>query len=87
MENKENGMNKMAEALKKTVLNGITLGYEIGKLQSSFGFNQIVDFIKGNTSSCYCFDILKPLYDKFGYEITNNAILHITEVYKIEKGD
>lgn len=86
MENQKEA-NKVTQALQETVMNGIKLGYEIGKLQSGYGFKSIVEFIKGNIDTCYAFDTIKPLYDKYGYETTNKAILYIVEQYEIKTGD
>lgn len=85
MENKQ--LNEFVESLKKTVFAGLLLGYEIGKLQSNYGYKSLVQFIKGDISNCYAFDTLKPLYDKFGYETTNKAIIQLYEIYEKEQNE
>lgn len=88
MENKENGNEKLkafVDVLKTSIFKAIMLGYEIGKAQTQIGYNTIIEFLKGNTTSCYCFDTLKPLYDKFGYETTNEAILKLYKTYEKEQ--
>lgn len=85
MENNKNGNEELkafVNSLKKTVFSGIMLGYEIGKMQSNFGYKTLVEFLKGDITNCYSFDTLKPLYDKFGYETTNKAIIQLYEIYE-----
>ena len=94
MENKIENKNEnksilqtFADELKQNMLENTMLGYEIGKIQSRYNFNSIVEFLKGKTTSCYSFDELKPLYDKYGYKQVNEAILHIDKTYNNTNGE
>lgn len=78
MENKE-------ELFKSnTVLNkDIELGMEFAKLKDRYNYKKIVDCVKGDLSDTYgVFEILKPLYDKYGYGKINKLILE----FEKEKG-
>jgi hypothetical protein len=55
----------------------IALGLDIAQLKDSYAYKDIVDFITGKTTTCMYFDRLKPLYDKYGYELINNTILEL----------
>ena len=72
-------LQTFADELKQNMLKNTMLGYEIGKMQTNYYFKDIVEFLKGNTEECFNYCKLKPLYDKYGYEITNNAILQVQE--------
>lgn len=53
----------------------INLGVEIGIFEESYKYDGIMQFLKGESQSCYDFDRLKPLYDKYGYSLVNSILL------------
>lgn len=53
----------------------IELGFDIAKLQNDYFYKDLLAFLKGEKDTCYNYDKLKPLYDKYGYELVNETIL------------
>lgn len=62
----------------------IKLGMELSKLQHDYRYDQIVEFLNGESNSCMYYDRLKPLYDEFGYEIVNQTIKELSSSQKKE---
>lgn len=57
----------------------VKLGLKIAKLQDSYKYEDIMNFIKGEKKDCMYFDTLKPLYDEFGYTEVNEILLEIAK--------
>ena len=59
----------------KTEKTSIRLGIEIRNIQTSYYYESLIKFLKGEENECMYFDHLKPLYDEYGYKEVNKAIL------------
>lgn len=76
MEKKEELARQFSEALKYQMQDKyIELGFDIAKLQNEYYYKDLLAFLKGDKTECYNYYELKPLYDKYGYELVNETIL------------
>ena len=73
---------EIKEALKKEQEKNIKFGMELQKLKSdNYYFPKLVAFLKGENVESYnnYFSMVKPLYDKYGYQIVNEWIIKIAD--------
>ena len=78
----------MGKATKHNEYVNIGLGMAIQKLKQSHFYGKLVKFLNGDDSdngSLY-FAEMKPLYDEYGYEKVNKAVLHFYEAEQVVKG-
>lgn len=81
---KEETAKRLSEAVDDFIFADLDLGVALGKLKESYGFDEIVAFLKGEKENCLDFYKLKPLYDKYSYKKVNQAILHLVKNGEIE---
>lgn len=69
--------NLVDDRIKPTINNDVRLGMEIKTLENYYDYDNLISFLKGKTQSCYSFEKIKPLYDKYGYKLVNNVLLEL----------
>ena len=60
----------------------INLGMELAKIKQEFWYSEVVKFLKGQDEEHHgemYFSNLKPLYDKYGYELINTILMNWEE--------
>lgn len=81
--NKKEARNKLNKELD--LVSAIQLGCALGELSKEIDFNELIDFMNGETNTCKSFDRLKLLFDDFGYLVVKQAIIICDKTPKREE--
>lgn len=65
--------------MAKIDLDSVKLGMKLVELKDHYGYKELVEYLKGTIDQTYYLFILKPLWDKYGYNEINKLILKLEE--------
>lgn len=62
---------------KKIDYKSVKLGITLVDIKRKYGFDEVVEYLKGNRKDTYHLYLLKPLWDEYGYKEVNDLILKL----------
>lgn len=65
---------------KKIDYKSVKLGIALVDIRHKYGFDEVVEYLKGNRKETFHLCLLKPLWDEYGYKEINDLILKLEGV-------
>lgn len=61
----------------------VNLGVDIAHFEDSYYYQNVIEFLNGESDSCVSYYQLRNLYEKYEYKLVNDILLRR---YKMKKG-